>query len=336
MSEEQTHSRGLSAVEESRGRRGRLPAIPGRVLAWIFTVLVAGGIFYWKKTQGEIESQKAALFAKQRGVLAELGPRIEPLKRRVEDWTVAAAGPYQGDSVAEELKAFDFTALPGVYLRLRLADATSPESIRKASASSLRDGFTSCLFREPNALPTSGPACKASRDCSPGTFCNETDHCMPPAQPYNLRTVYHGTRVLGDEWSLGLRGAGDDMKMRLLEREFESAIKDDIPLVIDMLTRAQFFMLVLDEDPPGYAPVSGRAAEALGAIPHAARVELFNLKSKGDQPLLRLRREIDARFVPAGDGRPSDPEVMEAQQRQVNSCQLALAVRAVTPERTAR
>jgi len=336
MSDEQSHSRGLTAVEESRGRRGRLPAIPGRVLAWIFTILVAGGIFYWKKSQGEVESQKAALFAKQRGVLAELGPRVEPLKRRIEDWTVTSAGPYPGDVVAPELKGFDFAALPGVYLRLPLKDATSSESIRKASVASLRDGFTSCLFREPNGLPTSGPACKASRDCGPGTFCNEADHCMPPAQPYNLRTAYHGTRVLGDEWSLSLRSASDDMRMRLLEREFESAVKDDIPLVIDVLTRAQFFMVVLDEEPAGFAPTPGRATEALQALPHAARVALFGLKSGSDKLLLRLRREVDARFVPAGDKTPVDPDVIEAQQRQVNSCQLALEVRAATAGLAAR
>jgi hypothetical protein len=328
MSDEPPHTRGLSAVEESRGRRGRLPAIPGRVLAWIFTILVAGAIFYWKKSQSEIESQKAALFARQRGVLAELGPRIEPLKRRIEQWTLASAGPYEGDLAAPELKGFNFAALPGVYLRLRLADATTVESIRKASVGSLRDGFTACLFREPNAAPGSGPPCKASHDCAAGTFCNETDHCMPPAQPYNMRTAYHGTRVLGDEWSLQLRTASDDMRMRLLEREFESAIKDDIPLVIDVLTRAQFFLVVIDEEPPGFAPPPGRAIEALQALPHAARVALFNLKSGKDQPLLRIRREMNARFVPAGDTSPSDPDVVDAQQRQVNSCQLALEVRA--------
>jgi hypothetical protein len=310
--------------------------MPGRVLAWIFTILIALGVFYWKKTQGEIESQKAALFAKQRGVVAELGPRVEPLKRRIEQWTVASAGAYQDDVAAPELKGFDFSALPGVYLRLRLADAGSAESIRKASVGSLRDGFTACLFREPNAVPTAGPACKASRDCAPGTFCNETDHCMPPAQPYNVRTAYHGTRVLDDEWSVGLRTASDDMRMRLLEREFESAVKDDIPLVIDVLTRAQFFMLVIDEEPPGFAPPPGRAVEALQALPHFARVALFSLKSNSDKPLLRLRREVNARFVPAGDTPPADPDVLEAQQRQVNSCQLALEVRAFAAEPRAR
>jgi hypothetical protein len=75
MKDEQSHTRGLVAVEESRLRRklGSFPQIPPRFLLWTVTVLIAWGIFYWRKNESEIESQKAALFARQRGVAAELG-----------------------------------------------------------------------------------------------------------------------------------------------------------------------------------------------------------------------------------------------------------------------
>jgi hypothetical protein len=330
MNDEKSQTRGLVAVQEAKTRRlqGRLPPIPTRVWLWSLTVLVAWGIFYWKKSDNEVESQKAALLARQRGVVTELGAKFDALRQRVEDWTVGAAGSYAGDMVAPELKTWDFVTLPGIYLRLRLADAQSVPSVRKAGMSSLRDAFTACLFREANADPASGPPCKASHDCAAGTFCNEVDHCMPPAQPYNMRTAYHGTRVLGEEWTLGLRTAGDDMRMRLLEREFESAVKDDIPLVIDLMTRAQFFLLVLDEDPEGFKPPPDKPIlEAIQSTPHVARVFLFGLKRGMDRPLLRLRREIAGRFVAAGENAPADPDVLEAQQRQVNSCQLALFVR---------
>jgi hypothetical protein len=330
MKEEQSHARGLVAVQESKTRRkeGRLPAIPTRFWLWTLTVLVAWAIFYWRKTQGEVESQKAALFAKQRGVAAELGARFDPLRQRIEDWVLSASGSFQGDLVAPDLKNWDFATQPGIYLRLRLADATSVESIRKAAMSSLRDGFTSCLFREPNADPASGPPCKASRDCAPGSFCNEVDRCMPPAQPYNMRTAYHGTRVLGEEWTVRLRSASDDMSMRLLEREFESAVMNDVPAVIDLMTRAQFFMLVLDEDPPGAAvPTDKSALETIQGMPHAARVFLFGLKPGMDRPLLRVRSEVAGHFLPTGANAPTDPDLLASQQRQVNSCQLALQVR---------
>jgi len=336
MKEEPSRTRGLIAVEDSRTRRraGLLPALPTRLWLWVLMAIVAWGIFYWKTTQGEIESQKAALFARQRGVVAELGSKFDPLRQRIEDWTTGASAPYPGDFEAPELKTWDFTTMPGIYLRLRLADANSVTSMRSASQSSLRDAFTACLFRTQNADPTSGPPCKASHDCAPGTFCNEVDHCMPPAQPYNMRTAYFGTRVLGEEWTVRLRSASDDMKMRLLEREFDSAVKDDIPLVIDLLTRAQFFLLVLDEDPPGVSlPADKPAHEVIQGLPHPARVFLFGLRPGMDRVLLRMRRDVAGRFIPAGENPMTDPDLLAAQQRQVNSCQLALYVRAVVGTR---
>src|SRR5262249_52678051 len=111
-------------------------------------------------------------------------------------------------------------------------------------------------------------------------------------------------------------------------REFDGAIKDDVPLVINLLTRAQFYLLVVDEDPPGFSPTTGKPAlEAIQAMPHVARVLLFGLRPGMDRVLLRLRREVAGRFVSAGQSAPTDPEIVEAQQRQVNSCQLALDVR---------
>ena len=332
MKEQQpTRTRGLVAVEESRVSRkqGRLPAIPPRFILWTLTVIVAWSIYYWRKTQGEIESQKAVLFARQRGIVTELGAKFDPLQQRIEEWTTKEAGDYAGEVASPELGKWDFATQPGIYLRLRLSDATTVTSMRKAAKASLRDAFTACLFREPNADPTAGPPCKASHDCASGTFCNELDHCMPPAQPYNMRAAYHGTRVLGEEWTVNLRTAGDDMKMRLLEREFDSAVKDDIPLVIDLLTRAQFFLLVLDEDPAELPPGEKPTLEVVHGLPHPARVTLFGLKPPLDRVLLRMRRNIDARFIPAGASAPADPDLMAAQQRQVNSCQLALNVREV-------
>ena len=331
MKEEPTRTRGLTAIEESKVSRkeGRLPVIPTRFLLWTATAIVAWGIFYWRKTQGEIESQKASIFARQRGIVSELGGKFDPLRQRIEEWTMKEAGAFAGEVAAPELGKWDFATQPGIYLRLRLSDATEETTLRKAAQASLRDAFTACLFREPNADPASGPPCKASHDCAAGTFCNELDHCMPPAQPYNMRAAYHGTRVLGEEWTVRLRTAGDDMKMRLIEREFDSAVKDDIPLVIDLLTRAQFFLLVLDEDPA--EPPSGAkpALDLIQALPHPARVTLFGLKSGMDRVLLRMRRDVAGRFYPAGGIAPTDPDLIAAQQRQVNSCQLALYVREV-------
>lgn len=211
--------------------------------------------------------------------------------------------------------------MPGVYLRLRMSDAASPETIRKAATASLRDGFNACLAQVPYTDPTAGPPCKASSDCSPGQICNETDHCGVPAQPMNLRVLYRGARVLGDDWSVALRSAGDDVKMRLLQREFDAAVKDDIPVAIDLITRAQSFLLVLDEPPEGAA--ANVAEDAIQAEPHFARVMLWGLRAPSDRPLLRLRVEARGNLVMSGGAAAQDPAVVAAQQRQVNNCALA-------------
>jgi hypothetical protein len=333
VKKEQQRPRGLPAIRENRARRlqGRLPPVPARVWLWLLTGLVAWGIFYWRKTQAEVESRKAALFARQRGVLVELRPRIDPVLKRIESWTVDAGGPYAGDFTDPALPAWDFAGVAGIYLRERLSEAKNVEAVRKAADASLRDGFTACLFHEPNPDPTSGSSCRSTRDCASGTFCNELDHCTAAAQPYNMRAAYRGSRVLTDEWTVGLRTASDDMRMRLLEREYDVAIKDDIPLVIDLLTRAQFYLLVLDEEPEdgsrGKAVKSGY--EEIQAAAHPARVFLFGLKGQMEnRPLLRLRMTVDARIVPAGESASNDPKIIASQQRQANSCQLALGVRA--------
>ncbi len=328
MKEETNHVRGLPAMQESRERRRRFPAIPTRFWLWMLAVVVAWAVFYWKRVQSEIESEKAKLLARQRGVAAELGPKVEPLRDRIEQWVMdAATKPYGEDILTADARGWNFYGLPGIYLRLRLADATDVKRLRKAGEGSLRDGFTSCLFRESNPDPTSGPPCHATRECPSGTFCNESDHCTPAGQPYNMRSIYRGIRVLGDEWTLGLRTASDDMQMRLLEREFESAVKDDIPLVVDVMARAQFVLVVLDELPEGGK--ADTSLEDLQAVAHPARVLLWGLKAERERLLWKVRREVEGRFVTAGDRPPvTDPAVLATQQRQVNNCQLALAVRA--------
>jgi hypothetical protein len=152
---------------------------------------------------------------------------------------------------------------------------------------------------------------------------------VAPAQPYNLRAAYRGTRILTDEWSIELREASDDMRMRLLGRQFDATVNDDIPLTIDLMQRAQFFLLVLDEDPEGGMPADAGAvtAESVQAVPHPIRVGLFTLKRSNNRQLLRLRRTVDARLIPAGAGEAPSPEVSLAQQRQANGCALALEVR---------
>jgi hypothetical protein len=117
--------------------------------------------------------------------------------------------------------------------------------------------------------------------------------------------------------------------MRFLQREYESASRDAMPLAIDVVKRAEFFLLVLDEDVPEAMPFADGGSlteDALQLVGHPARVHLIDLKAHKE--LLRLRRSGDARILPAGERVVTDEEIRDAMQRQANNCALANAVSA--------
>jgi hypothetical protein len=293
---------------------------PAKFWGYTAIVLALSAILHWKWSQGEMESARQKLMARQRAVVVELGSRWYPLRDRVERWTIdlsQGVGPEIVDHHA--LSAWDFRDLAGIYLRLRVDEATSIEAIRKNAQQSLRDAFTACLLRVPNPNPLAGTECKRTRDCPASEFCNEMDRCSRPAQPFNLRVAYRTMNVLSEEWVRDAQDASSELRLRLLESSFEDTVRDDVPLAAELLTRAQYYLIVLDEPEGGAA---GGTQPLLGA-PHAARVAVWRLSD--GKPILRVRRDASGQLI---GGTPSvDGNVMDARQRQANSCALALAVR---------
>lgn len=293
-------------------------------------MLVAGFIVYWKMAQGKVESLRSALLADQRGAAKALETTWIPLRDRLERWTVELAMlPSDGfPEVVDKatLDEWDFRAKPGIYLRLRKEDAESADSIRKHAIESLRDAFTACLVRVPNADPHAGRECKKTRDCEQGEICNENDRCSKPAQPYNLRVAYRAFRFLQESWVREVQEASSDLRLTVLRESFKDSMADDVPVAADLLVRAQYFLVVLDETPPGKtiaAGDGGTLTEAVQLERHPARVALYRLSD--NKLVLRLRREAGGELV--GAAAVTDQRVMEARQRQANSCALALAVR---------
>ena len=101
-----------------------------------------------------------------------------------------------------------------------------------------------------------------------------------------------------------------------------------------MLKKAQFFLLVLDEDTEAARDANdgGRIdEESLQLVPHPSRVHLVNLKTGAE--MLRLKRSGQASFYMAGDRATLDPETRAAMQRNVNNCDLANQVTAALAEK---
>jgi hypothetical protein len=197
------------------------------------------------------------------------------------------------------------------------ADARDVPSVRRASSSSQKDGFVGCLLREPNVAAARG-------DADAGAFAE---------QPWNWQKAYGATRILTDEWVAEVKNAPDPLRLKVFDEQYEKAVMSEIPLAIDLVRQAQFFLLVLDEDSDEAKAVAegGIVSEAvLQRSPHYARVHLYDLRN--GKEALSLRRSAEASFVFAGEHGATDPETLDALKRQVNNCALAKEVdRAIAP-----
>lgn len=318
---ENPRPRGLPAIEHARENRGKIRWPSTKFWGWAAIVLAAMGIFHWKSEQSRVEGERQALLARQRAVSVELGPRWFPLREKIEAWTMELSASAGAEVIEkDELQNLKFREEAGIYLRMPVSRAKDAEAIRTGAKDSLRDAFTACLMRVPNADPFAGPVCRRTRDCAQGQVCNEVDHCAAPSQPYNLRVAYRSLRVLSDGWVRDTENAENDISLRMLKESFDDTVADDLPVAIDLLTRAKYFLLVLDE--AEYTAVDG-GAEGIDPSPHTARVSLHRVSD--GKLLLRLARDASAVLV--GAAPITDQRVDDARQRQANACALALEVR---------
>jgi hypothetical protein len=301
--------RGLPAIAQAREDRSQ-----GRV-RWTTqagllagAAVIAGLIAHKVVSERELNSGKQALLAKQRAIAATLGAEWVPLRDKLENSVLASAKDYAGDRVDARARRREFRSQPGLYLRMRVADAKDAASIPAVAAESRKDAFAACLLREPNERGIRG-------EMDGGAFAE---------QPWNLAQAYAATRILSDDWVRLVKEADDDLRLRVFRGQYDKAVRDEIPMAIDVVKRAQFFLLVLDEDVPealAFAEGGALTEEALQLVGHPARVHLFELPSGAE--ILRLRRSGEAHFIPAGERVITDPETRDAMQRQVNNCALA-------------
>jgi hypothetical protein len=274
-------------------------------------VVIAGLVAHTVVSGRERESDRQALLAKQRAVAVTLGPEWFTMRDRLEADVLVAAKEYAGDDVDAEARRTEFRTQPGLYLRMRVADAKDAASVRAVAADARKDAFAACLLREPN-----DPAARGEADG--GAFAE---------QPWNLGQAYASTRILTDDWVNEVKSADDDLRLRIFAQQYEKAVKDEIPLAIEVVKRARFFLLVLDEDVAEAAKLADGGPlteEALQLVAHPSRVHLFDLGS--GKEILRLRRTGESRVISAGERVVSDEETRDAMQRQANNCALARRV----------
>jgi|GEM_PF-3229079 hypothetical protein len=300
--------RGLPAISRAREERSRRgPRWTMRAGLTAAGAVVIGLLMHTIVSSRELDSDKQALLAKQRALQATLGVRWFPLRDRLEEDVLGAARAYAGDLVEPEARGGTFRTQPGLYLRMRVADAMTVTDIRRVAADAKKDAFASCLLREPN-----DPGLRGELDG--GAFAE---------QPWNLGRAYAATKILSDAWVRAVKDADGDMRMRVFSEQYDTAIRDEIPVAVDVVTRAQFFLLVLDEEVVDAEQTEAglMTEEALQLLQHPARVEVFDLRT--NKELLRLRRSGSSLVISTGERPVTDPETRDAMQRQANNCALA-------------
>ena len=183
----------------------------------------------------------------------------------------------------------------------------------------------------------------AIRERWPGFTC---EHCQDYAQPYNLRLAYKTMWPLSTEWIDDVQAIDRKLTMRGAVATFEDWNTYDLPVAVDLLTKAKYFLVVVDEPaaaepgappaaPPSATPRRERqdagVSRSIPSEPHFARICAWRLAD--GQRMLGIRREAAGRLMGAGSS--ADVESYQAQQRQANACALALSVRAALGEDTA-
>jgi len=318
-----TVERGLKVVGETREERNKITRPPWKVVAWFGLPLVVALAMYFRWDLNHTEAARQELLARQRAVDVELGAKWYPLRDSVERMTTElASGPSEDLVETAELAKIDFQAQGGIYLRVANEQAKDAASVREAAKKSLRDGFTACLMHTSGEDPMSGKECQMSRECGPGELCNEFLHCAKPGQPYNLRLAYKALFILTPEWVRDVQDADSELRLRALKATFDDANALEFPVAVDLLTKAKFFLVLVDER-SAPADADKDDEDVLAGKTWWTRIGLYRLSD--DKPLLRLRREAKGTLM--GGSPVADRGVAAARVRQARSCELALDVR---------
>ncbi len=308
---EKFRNRGLPSLNEQARVRHRqittgrvaVGGLPPKVFLWGMFVLVVGGFLYFRSAQSELEEQRRGVMTKQRATAKLLGPKLIPLRDRVEAGAFALAKDGK-DFVDDSVDWPQVLASPSVYLRIRLKDASSAEALREAATSSLRDGFTSCLMVDAKAQsPVTGVSCKNSDECQSGELCNQFEHCQRPSSPYNMRMLYRALSVLSEKWVSEVREATSEYALTAYDRGLDSITQVDIPMAIEIYQKARYSFAVLDEDPPGGLPTEipnafESESERVQRSAHYARVGVWDIKT--GRLLARVRAEASGQLRDVG------------------------------------
>ena len=304
---------GLKSIETAREDRGRgkYSRMSPNLILFAVAGIVVVLIIYRFFSQRSLAEAKTDLLAKQRAAVATVGAEWFPMRDKIEGIVLDSAKSFPDqDYIAPDHG--DFRAMPGIYLRMRVAEARDVAGVRLAAQNSAKDAFCGCLLKEPN----------------PSALHGDIDAGGAPEQPWNMRQAYASTRILTDDWANEVRDSTDDLRLRVFQQQYDQAVNGEIAQAVDIIKRSRFFLLVLDEDErEAKAKADGGAIteEILQTVDHESRVRIVDTQTWKDIAVLRRTGVGDLMQVGEQHG-PQDTETRDSTSRQVKNCSLGMQV----------
>jgi hypothetical protein len=188
-----------------------MPKLPWKWIGGITVFLTLSVGTCQVREQQEVKALKTALLDSHRAQLGPIATRYQDVLEKVYRNTRGAAGRKPETFVDPRLKLDALGSSPGIYLRLKVKDAHTPEQIANASLDMQNDAIGRCL----GLTTVSFPALYAK-----GTF-------------------------LEQRFIKQAEDADSVMKLRVVAEELKQRSQRDLPFVAEAL-KAQWFLLVLE------------------------------------------------------------------------------------------
>jgi len=273
-------------------------------IAVTLTAIAATALLARRRYQQEVRRAREQLLHTVQANAALLTADERSFMTRVEPWILGLTGAYEGDLVAEELRASQsletVLARPSVYVRGPLSAFGSPAAIADTASASTRDSLLLCLLDPPASRVEKVVVAKVRALYAGGG--NVSDHAR------RLHEAEGGLRHLLFPWQERVENARE---LRDLER-VEADLGKVAVAETKRAARAELLIAAMDEpDEPGPADLDGERA-------HQVRVAIVDLRA--GKALLRVRKRVDPNWLAAS--------TRSTLASAVDGCALALDVRA--------
>jgi hypothetical protein len=281
-------------VEDSvRGRRpGGAKPTRARVTVHLVTLvrfgvplaiaaLVATVVHFVREDRAELERARASLISAVQTESATLTPADLGKVTLVESWVAKLAGRYDGDVVADDVRApggLDAVlGRPSLYVRGPIASFNTTLGIAEAASSSSKDAFARCLV-DPPASRTEKVVLTKVLTVHPGAD-GLAGHV------HRLDDAEVILPLLRPTWAESVRFAPDVESVGRLRRQL-----DKTPFERGVLaSKSNVLVVVVDE------ASQGGPTELDGEGPHDVRIGVVDLAAA--KVLLRMRKHVDPAWV---------------------------------------